>query len=177
MTQSVIGLLGSREAAQRVRGALVEAGCGKDSVAIFGQEAGDGIVQDLVGRGLKAERARLYAEAVGRGGVLVGAEAEDTDTVLAVMDRFDEKEPEELLERGNEQVERAQSIEEELRVGTGAPMAPRPLRSTPRTFVGRVRCPQHRRWSPTTRGRTGTAGCGSFSSPAGSRFEARSTRT
>ena len=39
------------------------------------------------------------------------------DKVLAVMKRFDEKEPEELLERGNEQVERAQSVEEELRVG------------------------------------------------------------
>ena len=110
MTAFTIGLFGSREAAQRVRGALVEAGCGKDSVAIFGQEAGDGLVQELVERGVKAQRARLYAEAVGRGGVLVAAEAEDTDTVLALMERFDEKEPEELLERGGaEQVERAQS--------------------------------------------------------------------
>ena len=119
MTAFTIGLFESREAAQRVRGALVEAGCGKDSVAIFGQEAGDGLVQELVERGVKAQRARLYAEAVGRGGVLVAAEAEDTDKVLAVMKRFDEKEPEELLERGGEaeRVERAQSIEEELRVG------------------------------------------------------------
>ncbi len=119
MTALTIGLFGSREAAQRVRGALVEAGCGNDAVAILGKEAGDGLAQELVGRGLKAERARLYAEAVGRGGVLVAAEAEDTDTVLAVMERFGEKEPEELLERGGgaEQVERAQSIEEELRVG------------------------------------------------------------
>ncbi len=117
MTALTIGLFGSREAAQRVRGALVEAGCGEGAVTIFGQEAGDGLAQDLVERGIKAERARLYAEAVGRGGVLVAAEAEDTDKVLAVMERFDEKEPEELLERGAEQVERAQSIEEELRVG------------------------------------------------------------
>jgi stress response protein YsnF len=118
MTALTIGLFGSREAAQRVRGALVEAGCGEGAVTIFGQEAGDGLAQDLVERGFAAERARLYAEAVGRGGVLVVAEAEDTDKVLAVMDRFDVKEPEELLERGgNEQIERAQSIEEELRVG------------------------------------------------------------
>ena len=119
MAAFTIGLFGSREAAQRVRGALVEAGCDEGSVAILGQEAGDGIAQDLVERGFEAQRARLYAEAVGRGGVLVAAEAEDTDTVLAVMKRFDEKEPEELLERGGEaeQVERAQSIEEELRVG------------------------------------------------------------
>ena len=118
MTALTIGLFGSREAAQRVRGALVEAGCGEGAITIFGQEAGDGIAQDLVERGIKAERARLYAEAVGRGGVLVAAEAEDTDKVLAVMDRFDEKEPEELLERGEAgQVERAQSVEEELRVG------------------------------------------------------------
>ena len=59
----------------------------------------------------------MYAEAVGRGGVLVAAEAEDADAALAVMDRFDDKEPEELLQRGAGQVERAQSIEEELRVG------------------------------------------------------------
>ena len=117
MTQSVIGLFGSREAAQRVRGALVEAGSGKDAVVILGKEAGDGIVQELAGRGVGAQRARLFAEAVGRGGVLVAAEAEDTDTVLAVMNRFDEKTPEELLERGAEQVERVQSVEEELRVG------------------------------------------------------------
>ena len=121
MAALTIGLFGSREAAQRVRGALVEAGCGEGAVTIFGQEAGDGLAQDLVERGFEAQRARLYAAAVGRGGVLVAAEAEDadTDTVLAVMKRFDEKEPEELLERGGqaEQVERAQSVEEELRVG------------------------------------------------------------
>jgi stress response protein YsnF len=119
MTALTIGLFGSREAAQRVRGALVEAGCGEGAVTIFGQEAGDGLAQDLVERGFEAQRARLYAEAVGRGGVLVAAETEDTDKVLAVMKRFDEKEPEELLERGGqaEQVERAQSVEEELRVG------------------------------------------------------------
>ena len=121
MTAFTIGLFESREAAQRVRGALVEAGYDEDAVAIFGGEAGDGLARELVGRGLETQRARQYAEAVGRGGVLVAAEAEDadTDTVLAVMKRFGEKEPEELLERGGEaeQVERAQSIEEELRVG------------------------------------------------------------
>ena len=117
MTQFVIGLFESREAAQRVRGALVEAGCGEGSVAVFGKEAGGGIVQELAKRGVEAQRARQYAEAVGRGGVLVAAEVEDTDKALAVMNRFDEKAPEELLGRGAEQVERAQSVEEELRVG------------------------------------------------------------
>jgi stress response protein YsnF len=117
MTGIAIGLVESREAAQRVRGALVEAGCDEGSVAIFGQEAAQGLAQDLVGRGFEAERAHLYAEAVGRGGVLVAAEAEDADAASAVMDRFDLKAPEELLKRGADQVERAQSIEEELRVG------------------------------------------------------------
>ena len=119
MTALTIGLFGSREAAQRARGALVEAGCDEGAVTILGQEAGGGLARELTDRGFAAERARLYAEAVGRGGVLVAAEAEDADTdkVLAVMKRFDEKEPEELLERGGEEVERAQSVEEELRVG------------------------------------------------------------
>ena len=119
MTGFAIGLLESREAAQRVRGALAEAGIDEASVVVFGEEDGDGIAQELVERGIKAERARLYAEAVGRGGVLVVAEAEDAEEALAVMNRFDVKEPEELLERDAEaeQVERAQSVEEELRVG------------------------------------------------------------
>jgi stress response protein YsnF len=119
MTGFAIGLLESREVAQRVRAALVKAGSDEGSVVIFGGKDSGGVVQELVEHGFAAERARLYAEAVGRGGVLVVAEAEDTDKVLAVMDRFDVKEPEELLERGGEagQVERAQSVEEELRVG------------------------------------------------------------
>lgn len=117
MMQSVIGLFENREAAQRVRGALVEAGCREGAVSVFGKEAGGSIVQELAKRGVEPQRARAFAEAVGRGGVLVAAEAEDTDKALAVMDRFDDKAPEELLGRGDGQVERAQSVEEELRVG------------------------------------------------------------
>jgi stress response protein YsnF len=116
MMESVIGLLENRDAAQRVRSALIEAGCDEDAVVIFGREAGDELAEELEERGLKQERARQYAEAVMRGGILVAAEAEKADTALAVMNRFELKAPEELLGRG-EQVERAQSIEEELKVG------------------------------------------------------------
>jgi stress response protein YsnF len=116
MMESVIGLLENRDAAQRVRSALIEAGCDEDAVVIFGREAGDELAEELEERGLKQERARQYAEAVMRGGILVAAEAEKADTALAVMNRFELKAPEELLGRG-EQVERAQSIEEELQVG------------------------------------------------------------
>jgi stress response protein YsnF len=117
MTGSVIGLLEGREAAQRVRGALLEAGCDKHSVVILGGEAAGQIAEELVERGLEQDRARVFAEAVGRGGVLVAAEVEDVDGALAVMNRFDLKAPEELLDRGGERVERARSVEEELRVG------------------------------------------------------------
>ncbi len=116
MTESVIGLLESREAAQRVRSALIKAGCDKDSVVLFGAEAGDGLAEELADRGLEMQRARQYAGAVMRGGVVVAAEAEKADEALAVMNRFELKAPEELLE-GGETVERAQSIEEQLRVG------------------------------------------------------------
>ena len=51
-----------------------------------------------------------------RGGIVVAAEAEKADKALAVMNRFELKAPEALL-GGGETVERAQSIEEELRVG------------------------------------------------------------
>src|SRR5215213_3512464 len=117
MMESVIGLLESRDVAQRVRSALIEAGCDKNSVVLFGAEAGDGLAEELADRGLEMQRARQYAEAVMRGGILVAAEAEKVDKALTVMNRFELKAPEELLGRGGEQVERAQSIEEELQVG------------------------------------------------------------
>jgi stress response protein YsnF len=116
MMESVIGLLESREAAQRVRSALIEAGCDKNSVVLFGAEAGDGLAEELADRGLEMQRARQYAGAVMRGGIVVAAEAEKADEALAVMNRFELKAPEELL-GGGETVERAQSVEEELRVG------------------------------------------------------------
>ena len=116
MMESVIGLLESREAAQRVRDALIEAGCDKNLVVLFGAEAGDGLAEELADRGLEMQRARQYAGAVMRGGIVVAAEAEKADKALAVMNRFELKAPEELLGRGG-QVERAQSIEEELKVG------------------------------------------------------------
>ncbi len=116
MMESVIGLLESREAAQRVRSALIEAGCDRDSVVLFGAEAGDGLAEELADRGLEMQRARQYAGAVMRGGFVVAAEAEKADKALAVMNRFELKAPEELL-GGGEAVERAQSIEEALRVG------------------------------------------------------------
>ena len=116
MTESVIGLLESRDAAQRVRSALIQAGCDKNSVVIFGAEAGDGLAEELADRGLEMQRARQYAGAVMRGGIVVAAEAEKADEALAVMNRFELKAPEELL-GGGETVERAQSIEEQLNVG------------------------------------------------------------
>ena len=116
MTESVIGLLESREAAQRVRSALIEAGCDKNSVVLFGAEAGDGLAEELADRGLEMQRARQYAGAVMRGGIVVAAEAEKADEALAVMNRFELKAPEELL-GGGETVERAKSIEEQLHVG------------------------------------------------------------
>ncbi len=116
MMESVIGLLDSRDAAQRVRSALIEAGCDRDSVVLFGAEAGDGLAEELADRGLDVQRARQYAGAVMRGGIVVAAEAEKADKALAVMNRFELKAPEDLL-GGGETVERAQSIEEELRVG------------------------------------------------------------
>ena len=116
MMESVIGLLESRDAAQRVRSALIEAGCDKNSVVLFGAEAGNGLAEELADRGLEMQRARQYAGAVMRGGIVVAAEAETADKALAVMNRFELKAPEALL-GGGETVERAQSIEEELRVG------------------------------------------------------------
>jgi uncharacterized protein (TIGR02271 family) len=116
MMESVIGLLESRDVAQRVRSALIEAGCDKNSVVLFGAEAGDGLAEELADRGLEMQRARQYAGAVMRGGFVVAAEAEKADKALAVMNRFELKAPEELL-GGGEAVERAQSIEEELRIG------------------------------------------------------------
>ncbi|TDH63359.1 DUF2382 domain-containing protein [Dankookia rubra] len=117
MMESVIGLLADRESALRVRSALVEAGCDQSAVVIFDRGTGQALAGELAERGLEPARARLYAEAVMQGGILVAAEAETADSALAVMNRFELKAPEQLLGRGGETTERAQSIEEELHVG------------------------------------------------------------
>lgn len=115
MMESVIGLLADRETAQRVRQALVEAGADQGAVLVFDRQAGDRLAEELVERGLEHARAELYTQAVERGGILIAAEAETTDRLLAVMNRFELQSPEAILE--GEHIERAQSIEEELKVG------------------------------------------------------------
>ena len=112
--ESVIGLLTDRGAAQRLRSALLEAGCAEQDVVIFDRSAGEALVNELAERGLAPARVDLYARAVQRGGILVAAEAEKADQLLAVMNRFELTAPENVPE---EHVERAQSIEEELKVG------------------------------------------------------------
>ena len=114
MMESVIGLLANRESAQRVRSALLEAGCTEQDVVVFDRSAGNSLVNELAERGLEQGRASLYAQAVQRGGILVAAEAEKSDQLLAVMNRFELTAPENVPE---EHVERAQSVEEELKVG------------------------------------------------------------
>jgi stress response protein YsnF len=117
MMESVIGLLADRESAQRVRSALIEAGCDQSAVVVFDRGAGQTLAGELMDRGLEQARARLYTEAVLQGGILVAAEAETAESALAVMNRFALTSPEDLLGRAGQTVERAQSVEEELQVG------------------------------------------------------------
>ncbi|TDG32605.1 DUF2382 domain-containing protein [Paracraurococcus ruber] len=113
--ESVIGLLANREQAESLRRALAEAGIRETNVVIFDRQAGQTLMDELEDRGLEETRARLYAQAVQKGGVLVAAEAEKAEAALTVMNRFDLTSPEALLQ--GEHVERAQSVEEELHVG------------------------------------------------------------
>jgi len=123
MTTSIIGLFESPDLADKVRGELVKAGVKKDSVSVFSDKAGSKLVRELVERGYKEDRAHQYAQAVEKGGIVIAAEAEDNkaDQAIEVMNRFDLKTPEELIERAsqgrNEEVETAQAVEETVRVG------------------------------------------------------------
>jgi stress response protein YsnF len=123
MTTSIIGLFESPDLADKVRSELVKAGVKKDAVSVFSDKAGSKLVRELVERGYKEDRARQYAQAVEKGGIVIAAEAEDNkaDQAIEVMNRFDLKTPEELIERAsqgrNEEVETAQAVEETVRVG------------------------------------------------------------
>jgi stress response protein YsnF len=123
MTTSIIGLFESSDLADKVRGELVKAGVKKDSVTIFTEKAASKLVGELVERGYKEERARQYAEAVKKGGIVIAAEADDNkaDQAVEVMNRFELKTPEELIERAgkgrSEETEAAQAVEETVRVG------------------------------------------------------------
>jgi stress response protein YsnF len=123
MATSIIGLFDSTDLVDQVRGELVKAGVQKKSITVFSDQAGDTLVQELVERGYQEDRARQYAQAVKTGGIVIAAEAEDTqaDQAVAVMNRFDLKTPEELIERAGrsrtEETETAQAVEETVRVG------------------------------------------------------------
>jgi stress response protein YsnF len=123
MATSIIGLFESTDLADQVRGELVKAGVRKDSVAIFSGKAGNDLIQELVERGYQEDRARQYAEAVKKGGIVIAAEADDdkADQAVEAMNRFDLKTPEELIERAGqsrgEEVETAQAVEETVNVG------------------------------------------------------------
>jgi len=123
MATSIIGLFESTDLADQVRGELVKAGLQDDSVSVFTDKAGSKLVQELVERGYPEDRARQYAEAVKKGGIVIAAEADDTqaDQAVAVMNRFDLKTPENLIERAGqsrgEETETAQAVEETARVG------------------------------------------------------------
>jgi stress response protein YsnF len=123
MATSIIGLFDSTDLADQVRGELVKAGVQKKSITVFSDQAGDTLVQELVERGYQEDRARQYAQAVKTGGIVIAAEAEDTkaDQAVAVMNRFDLKTPEELIERAGrsrtEETETAQAVEETVRIG------------------------------------------------------------
>jgi stress response protein YsnF len=123
MTTSIIGLFESPDLADKVRSELVKAGVKKDAVSVFSDKAGSKLVRELVERGYKEDRARQYAQAVEKGGIVIAAEAEDNkaDQAIEVMNRFDLKTPEELIERAsqgrNEEVETAQAVEETVRIG------------------------------------------------------------
>src|SRR4051794_3405542 len=98
MMESVIGLLTDRGAAQRLRSALVEAGCAEQDVVIFDRSAGEALAGELVERGLEQGRARLYAQAGPRGGLLGAAEAEKADQPAAGMNRLQPAAPENVAE-------------------------------------------------------------------------------
>jgi hypothetical protein len=123
MATSIIGLFESTNLADQVRGELVKAGVQKKSITVFSDQAGNTLVQELVERGYQEDRARQYAQAVKTGGIVIAAEAEDTkaDQAVAVMNRFDLKTPEELIERAGrsrtEETETAQAVEETVRIG------------------------------------------------------------
>jgi stress response protein YsnF len=123
MATSIIGLFDSTDLADKVRGELVKAGVKNDAVIVFSDQAGDTLVQELVERPPPAARARQYAQAVKTGGIVIAAEAEDAqaDQAVAVMNRFDLKTPEELIERAGrsrrDETETAQAVEETVHVG------------------------------------------------------------
>jgi len=107
MTESVIGLVEDRNTAQQVRGELAKLGCADRTIAIFGEEDADNVVQELTERGHEEDLARHYREALRHGGIVVAAEAKDVDRALEVLNRF-HKSPEELIERHQQEIERNQ---------------------------------------------------------------------
>jgi len=124
MPTSVIGLFDNSTVARKAVTELVKSGLDKKAVDVISDSSNiSKLVDELVERGYAKERARQYAEAVKQGAALVAAEAEDdaADSALEILNRFEARSPEEVIERGgreeSEETETAQVVEEELQVG------------------------------------------------------------
>lgn len=90
MTVIIVGLYDSADKAQQAIAELDKAGFDKNSVEMLGRDGHTGTVADrLTGHGIEADDARLYAEAIERGGSFVIFEAPDekAENAVSILDR------------------------------------------------------------------------------------------
>jgi len=116
MTTTVIGTIGSAEAAQALVNELVQAGLGRQDVEVLEGAAEKEIVATIVGRGFDEGDARGYAKAAGGGKTLVLASAPEgkVDQAVAIIERH---ETTGTTEGARTEAGTLQEVREELEVG------------------------------------------------------------
>ena len=116
MTTTVIGTIGSAEAAQALVNELVQAGLSRQDVEVLEGGAEKEIVATIVGRGFGEGDARGYAEAAGGGKTLVLASAPEgkVDQAVAIIERH---ETAGTTEGARTEAGTVQEVREELEVG------------------------------------------------------------
>ena len=124
MSTTIIAMYDNADKAEKAVNEIVRAGVSRDAVDVL-QGDGNGnsaVVGKLTERGVERQEAAIYAEAIGKGSLMVAVEApeETAQDAYEIMNRFGARDLEQLVaeaEGANEERESVPVVEEEVSIG------------------------------------------------------------
>ena len=124
MSTTIIAMYDNADKAEKAVNEIVRAGVSRDAVDVL-QGDGNGnsaVVGKLTERGVERQEAAIYAEAIGKGSLMVAVEApeETAQDAYEIMNRFAARDLEQLVaeaEGSNEERESVPVVEEEVSIG------------------------------------------------------------
>lgn len=131
MSTTVIAMYDNADKAEQVVSEIVRAGVSRDAVDVFRGEGngGSAVVGKLTERGVEKQEAVIYAEAIGKGGLMIAVDApeETAQDAFEIMNRFgardldqlvaEAEQPEQEHGQTGERQESVPVVEEQVSIG------------------------------------------------------------